>query len=115
MLHEPLHAGGGGLRGLFAAEPVAGAFHDDDFGLDPDFFEGRIHPLTVADRDQGVGGAMNEEGRRIVGADLKDGGDAVSVFLGIVEGGEALARPAQGSEVHGRKVGDYGRHAVGDA
>ena len=98
MVHEPLHAGSGGLFGLFAAEPVAGAFHGDELRLDVGCFEGCMHALAVAHRDRPVISAVDEEGRGIVGADLKDGGDADAVFLGKVEGGEALARPAPGPE-----------------
>ena len=100
MVHEPLYAGSGGLFGLFVAEPVAGAFHDDELGLDLGFLESRIRSLAVAQRDRPVIGAVDEEGRGIVGADLKDGGDAVAVFLGEVEGGGALATP--GTDVDGR-------------
>ena len=69
MVHEPLYAGSGGLFGLFAAEAVAGAFHDDELSLDVSFFESGIHSLAVAQRDRPVIGAVDEEGRGIVGAD----------------------------------------------
>ena len=115
MLHEPLHASGGGLCGLFTAEPVAGSFHDDELGLDPGFLEGRMYSLAVAERECAVVGAVNEERWGIVGAHLKDGGDAFAVFLGKVEGREALARSAKAPDIDGRIVGDHGRHAVGDA
>ena len=88
--------------GVGATEAVAGAFDHHQLRRDALLFERPVNPSTVAQGNECVFVAMNEQRGRIVGRDVDDGRDPLGQVGIELEGRESVVGSDGPAKVDGR-------------